>query len=467
MSDTVIPASFRDPSGFLFIRNNILYRQVNVAYKENYFRLMSSGLYERLVQERLMVPHEETDIPFCREREKEGYKVIRPEKIPFISYPYEWSFSQLKDAALTILKIQKLAFAKGMILKDASAYNIQFHQGNPILLDTLSFEDYKEGKPWVAYGQFCRHFLVPLALMSYTDVRLGQLLRIYIDGIPLDLAISLLPFSARRHISLYMHIFLHGWEQKRYEDSVNVPTGTSINPTTGRKVSRLGFQGIIESLEKAVKKMKWSPGGTAWGNYYNATNYSPTALEHKKELISAYIDRVTPRGVWDLGANNGLFSRIAAAKGIPTLAFDIDPSAVEMNYLSSREKGEKLMLPLLLDLTNPSPGIGWENIERASFIDRGPVDLILCLALVHHLAIANNVPFERIARFLSRICRFAVLEFVPKEDSQVQRLLATREDVFPTYTCASFEEEFSRYFNILDSTPLKDSKRSLYLLEKK
>lgn len=462
-SDAIISASFRDPCGFLFLRDNILYRQVNITYKENYLRLMDSGLYKRLVQEKLLVPHEEMAIPFCRDRENEGYKVLKPEKISFISYPYEWCFSQLKDAALTIIQIQKLAFEKGMILKDSSAYNIQFHRGKPVLIDTLSFEIYKEGEPWVAYGQFCRHFLAPLALMSYKDVRLNQLARIYIDGIPLDLAISLLPFSSRLSMSLYMHIFLHGWSQNRYENKALAPT----SPANSRNVSRLGFQGIIASLEKAVKKLEWKPGGTEWDNYYTATNYSPAALEHKKEILSGYIDRAIPGGVWDLGANTGLFSRIATNKGIPTVAFDIDPSAVEKNYLVAKEKGETLLLPLLQDLTNPSPGIGWDNRERTSFLGRGPVDLIFCLALVHHLAIANNVPLGRIALFLSRLCRFLVLEFIPKDDSQVQRLLATREDVFPTYTKESFEEEFSRYFNILDSILIKDSKRALYLLKKK
>lgn len=466
MSDTIIPASFRDPRGFLFLRDNILYRQVNTTYKENYLHLMTSGLYERLVQEKLLVPHEETAVPFCQDRETNGYKVLKPEKISFISYPYEWSFSQLKDAALTIMQIQKLAFEKGMILKDGSAYNIQFQRGKPVLIDTLSFEIYKEGEPWVAYGQFCRHFLAPLALMSYKDVRLNQLARIYIDGIPLDLAISLLPFSSRWNISLYMHIFLHGWSQKRYENRPPAFT-TSAGPTHARNVSRLGFQGIIASLEKAVMKLKWKPGGTEWDNYYDATNYLPTAIEHKKEILSGYIDRASPCDVWDLGANTGLFSRIAANKGILTMAFDIDPSAVEKNYLTAREKGETFILPLLQDLTNPSSGIGWDNLERTSLTGRGPVDLILCLALVHHLAIANNVPFGKMALFLSRLCRFLVLEFIPKDDSQVQRLLATREDVFPTYTKESFEKEFSHYFNILDSVFIKDSKRSLYLFKKK
>jgi ribosomal protein L11 methylase PrmA len=454
--DTINPGSFRDPDGFLFLRSGQLYRQVNLSCKENFDLFTGSGLYQELVNQELLIPHREVDIRFA-DQEK-GYKVIQPEVIPFISYPYEWSFSQLKDAALTTLSIQKTAFQHGMSLRDSSAYNIQFREGRPVFIDTLSFEKYKEGEPWVAYRQFCQHFLAPLALMSLRDIRLGQMLRIYIDGIPLDLTTSMLPASARLNLSLYMHIILHSKSQKRYK--------AKVPRKTGRKVSRMGFQGIIDSLANAVKKLNWKPEGTEWENYYNDTNYSTEALEHKKEIAAKYIDQVAPQTVWDVGANNGLFSRIAADKGIPTVAFDVDPSAVEKNYLHMKEKNEKHMLPLLLDLTNPSPGIGWENLERTSFMERGPVDLILSLALVHHLAISNNVPLGKIAAFFSQLCDHLVMEFVPKEDSQVQRLLATREDVFPNYTQGAFEKEFSFYFTIQESVKIKDSLRTLYLLKR-
>jgi hypothetical protein len=455
--DRVSPGSFRDPDGFLFSRCGQLYRQINLSCKEDFDAFMGSGLYQELVNQGLLIPHQEVDIPFADPGK--GYKVIQPEFIPFISYPYEWSFSQLKDAALTTLNIQKAAFLHGMSLKDSSAYNIQFREGKPVFIDTLSFEKYKEGEPWVAYRQFCQHFLAPLALMSLRDIRLGQLLRIYIDGIPLDLTTSLLPGSARFKISLYMHIVLHGKSQKRYEDKVP--------RKTGRKVSRMGFQGIIDSLENAVKKLNWKPEGTEWENYYQDTNYSAEAFEHKKAIVSKYIKHAAPQTVWDVGANNGLFSRIAADKGIPTVAFDIDPSAVEINYLHMKEKKEKHMLPLLLDLTNPSPGIGWENMERSSFLERGPVDLILSLALVHHLAISNNVPLGKMAAFFSKLCNRLVMEFIPKGDSQVQRLLATREDVFCDYTQEAFEREFSRYFSIRESIKIKDSIRTIYFFEEK
>ena len=320
-------ASFRDPSGFLFSRGGILYRQVNRAYADDYSRLMESGLYEKLVKAGLLVAHVEVDVPPADA--SLAFKIIQPERVPFISYPYEWSFTQLKDAALATLSIQKRALKVGMSLKDASAYNIQFVHGKPILIDTLSFEIYHEGKPWDAYRQFCQHFLAPLALMSHVDVRLGQLLRVYIDGIPLDLASRLLPASTRLNFGLLTHIHIHASAQTRYADADAKRVGESAIQRGG--MSKNAFIGLIESLEGAVKKLTWKPAGTEWGNYYDITNYSDAAFTHKKEIISGWLKKIAPASVWDLGANNGEFSRLASAAGIPTVAWDIDPSAVEQD----------------------------------------------------------------------------------------------------------------------------------------
>ena len=207
-------ASFRDPSGFLFTTDASLYRQVNQSYQQDFDHLMNSGLYNELVKAGLLISHQEVDIDPADPQS--CYKVLQPEEIEFISYPYEWCFSQLKDAALATLKIQKIALDYDMSLKDCSAYNIQFYSSRPLLIDTLSFERYNEGKPWDAYRQFCQHFLAPLSLMAYTDIRLSQLLRVYIDGIPLDLASRLLPSRARFNLSLLMHIYMHAASQQRY-----------------------------------------------------------------------------------------------------------------------------------------------------------------------------------------------------------------------------------------------------------
>jgi ribosomal protein L11 methylase PrmA len=454
-----ISASFRDPSGFLFQRDGVLFRQVNQSYQADYDRLMSSGLYERLIKGKKLIPHEENGTaPAVPEL---AYRVIQPEKVAFISYPYEWSFSQLKDAALLTLSIQKMALEYDLSLKDASAYNIQFHQGKAVLIDSLSFEAYQEGKPWVAYRQFCQHFLAPLALMALVDIRMSQLLRVYIDGIPLDLASKLLPWRTRLNFGLLAHVHLHASAQKRYADA---PDQSKEKST---QVGKMGLVGLIENLQKTMKSLTWMPKGTEWGEYYDATNYTRDAFDQKLVIVKAFVEQAQPSCVWDLGANTGVFSRISADAGILTISSDIDPAAVEKNYLDTKQKKEKNLVPLVLDLTNPSPAIGWGNAERDSFSGRGPVDLVMALALVHHLAISNNVPLPDVAKYFASLGRWLIVEFIPKEDSQVQRLLATREDIFPTYHQAGFEEAFQTRFSIQETRAIPGSKRVMYLMKTK
>jgi hypothetical protein len=460
-SDRRLGASFRDPSGFLFSREGVLYRQINKIYSENYDRLMSSKLYTRLVDSQLLIPHEEVSIE--PEDPSLAYKIIKPERLTFISYPYEWCFSQLKDAALATLAIQKLALESGMVLKDASAYNIQFHHGKPILIDTLSFEIYHEGEPWVAYRQFCQHFLAPLALISHRDVRLSQLLRVYIDGIPLDLTASLLPRKTRYGLGLAAHIHMHAAAQKRYADK---PVAKE-QPT--RKISKLQFMGLMDSLETTTRKLSWKPSGTEWGDYYTASSghYTSSAFEHKKQVVSQFLERIHPITIWDLGGNTGEFSRLATGMGSYTIAFDIDPAAVEQNYLKVKKNKDTLMLPLVMDFTNPSPSLGWHNQERHSLLERAPADALLALALIHHLAISNNVPLPLLAEYFQSLGKWLVIEWVPKDDSQVQKLLASRQDIFSDYHQESFEAAFGNYFHIKEKVSIQDSPRVLYLLERK
>lgn len=453
---STVESSFRDPSGFVFFKGDTLYRQVNKTYSDDYDHLMSSGLYDSLVNSGLLITHEQADLNLAISNS--AYKIIKPDRIDFISYPYEWCFSQFKDAALITLAIQKKAFEFGMTLKDSSAYNIQFINCKPIFIDTLSFEKYNKGQLWTAYKQFCQHFLAPLALMSYTDIRLGRLMSAYIDGVPLDLASKLLPFRSYLKFSMFSHIHLHAKTQKKY-------SGKQVD-VKSRKISSFNFRALIESIELAVKKLKWSPTGTEWGDYYDDTNYSNEAMSEKEKLVFDFLQRIKPNSTWDIGANTGVFSHLASRAGSKTVAFDIDPAAVEKNYRYGVANDKDPLLPLLLDITNPSSGIGWNNNERMSILDRGPVDAVLALALIHHLAISNNLPLEKIASFLSSICRRLIIEFVPKQDSQVQRLLATREDIFPNYTYENFEETFKKFFEIQDSVKIADSHRTLYLMQR-
>ncbi|HJR19496.1 MAG TPA: SAM-dependent methyltransferase [Actinomycetota bacterium] len=453
--------SFRDPSGFVFRRDGDLLRQINEVHRQHWDHLASSGLYDALVGNGLMVPHQEVDLALAAT--SDAYKVIRPEPVPFISYPYEWSFGQLKDAARATLQIQRTAIEHGMSLRDASAYNIQWLRGKPVLIDTLSFETLRDGEPWVAYRQFCQHFLAPLALAAYRDVRLLQLSRVHLDGVPLDLARELLPRRSKLRASLLLHIHAHAKSQKRHagED----PRASA----KGRKLSTRGLQGIIASLDSAVRALDWQPPKTVWTDYYaEADHYTAEATDHKRRLVSKLVEETAPSSVWDLGGNVGAFARIATAQGIPTVCFDIDPGCVEAAYRDAVVRdGDANLLPLVMDLTNPSPRIGWENTERDSLADRGPADLALALALVHHLAIGNNVPLERVADFFADLTDKLIIEFVPKSDPKAIVLLRARDDIFPHYTADGFEAAFSKRFNIERREPIVSSERSLYLMRRR
>jgi len=369
----------------------------------------------------------------------------------------------LKDAALLTLRIQKMAIEFGMSLKDASAFNIQFINGKPVLIDTLSFEKYSEGKPWVAYKQFVEHFLSPLALISMVDIRLNRMTATYLDGIPVEIASKLLPFRSRLNMSLLIHIVAHASTQRRYADK---KLDASV---TSRRFTKTSLLGLLESLEGVIRGMQWSPKGTQWEDYYDEdkNNYNDVSLQHKAALVKEYLMKVKPKTVWDMGANTGFFSRIGVELGANVLSFDIDYGALEKHYQKIKAQNDQRILPLFSDFTNPTPAVGWENDERMSLLQRGPADAVLALALTHHLAISNNLPFLHIASGFAKIGKHLIVEFIEKEDSQVQLLLANREDIFDEYTKEHFEKAFLEHFTINRSVSIKGSKRTLYLMERR
>jgi hypothetical protein len=456
MSWQAVEGSFRDPSGFVYTRDGTLFRQVNSGFRQTFEAFLASGLCDELVRDGLLVPHELVSLEYSAT--PQAYAVLRPERLPFISYPYEWSFGQLQDAAALTLQIQERALGKGFTLRDSSAYNIQFRGGRPIFIDTLSFEPWEEGKPWAAYKQFCEHFLLPLTLMSATDIRCGTLLRSYVDGIPLDLGSRLLPHRSWTSLSAVLHIHLHAWAQGRYAGSA------VTSAAKGKSMSQRSLLTLIKNLSTATQRLSWRPSGTEWADYTSDNNYSDAASRSKREMVVAHLAAVKPKTVWDLGANTGEYSRAARESAGYVVSFDVDPAAVERNYRRVRSEKETGILPLLLDLTNPSPAQGWAGRERLSLEQRGPADAVLALALVHHLAIGNNLPLERIASYFRRLGRHLVIEFVPKSDSQVSRLLLSRPDIFPGYTKEGFEEAFQRHYHIQSVARVADSERWLYAM---
>jgi hypothetical protein len=451
-----VEGSFRDPSGFVYTRDGTLYRQINTSFRQRFEAFLASGLYDELAREGLLVPHEQVGLEFAASQD--AYAVIRPQRVDFISYPYEWSFGQLQDAASLTLEIQARALARGFTLRDSSAYNVQFQDGRPVLIDTLSLEPLEAGRAWDAYKQFCEHFLLPLTLMSMRDVRCNTLLRSYLDGIPLDLGSRLLPRRTWMSVSSLLHIHLHAWAQGRY-------ARTAVSSAAkGRTMSRKGLLTLVKNLGDAVRRLSWRPAGTEWADYTTDNNYSETAARSKRNLILSHLGESRAGTVWDLGANTGDYSRAARETASLVVSFDVDPAAVERNYRRVRSEGETGILPLLLDLTNPSPAQGWAGRERLSLEERGPADVVLALALIHHLAIGHNLPLEKVASYLVKLGKVLIIEFVPKSDPQVARLLLSRPDIFPAYTKEGFEKAFSRCFRIQAAAQIDDSQRWLYCM---
>ena len=456
--------SFRDPSGFVFSSGGVVHRQVNAGFEAHYQRLVDSGLYDDLVRDRLLIPHVEVDLRLPDA--PEAFAVLRPEQIPFISYPYEWCFSQLKAAALLTLELQRRAIERHLVLRDASAYNVQFIGCRPVFIDTLSFGPYEEGTPWAPYRQFCEHFLAPLALIAFTHQSLGQLSRIHIDGVPLDVASSLLPLSSRLQPGLLTHLHLHS---RSLVTGTRQHTDAAATRHPQQRVSRTALLGLIDSLRRTILRLAWKPPQTVWSTYTSHTNYSETAQAHKLALTGEWLatlnSRTPIRTIWDVGANTGTYSQSAAAcTSAQIVALDLDHGAVEQQYQECASRGEERILPLLQDLRNPSPAAGWHHAERRSLVERGPADVALALALVHHLAIGANVPLDDIAAFFSRICKTLIIEFVPQEDSQVRRMLTLRGDLFAGYSRASFERAFRRVFRLEQSTQIAGTERVLYLM---
>lgn len=453
-------SSFRDPGNSVFTQEDKVFRVFKEHSIKDYIYFMQTGLYQHLVEKKMIVSHKESINELLKAQYPESKGIIEVEKIPFISYPYEWSFSQLKEAALLTLEICKTALKYGMILKDASAYNVQFSKSKPIFIDTGSFAIYNEGQTWDGYKQFCCHFLAPLSLMSHVDIRLNQLLKHNIDGIPLDLTSKLLPLKTWMSPALLIHIHFHAKIQNHYAADT-----THFNATKSNKqISKLGLLSIIDNIQSYIQKLNLKKINTEWSEYYSNTNYSDESIQHKVDLITKWTQILKPDTVWDLGGNTGLFSRAASRIAKNVICFDLDPLAIDINYRKNCTSEQKI-LPLLLDLTNPSPAIGWANHERSNLLERGPVDTVMALAIIHHLSISNNIPLSLIADYFSKLGKNLIIEFIPKSDSQVKKLLLSRKDIFPNYNEEGFRDEFGRYFVFEQEESIKNTERKIFLLK--
>jgi hypothetical protein len=452
------PASYKDPAGFVFASNGQYYRQVNQVYAPDYDLLMQSGLYQQLVNQGWLLPHTETADP-APEAESGAYKILLPQQLPFISYATEWSFGQLKAAALLTLRIMQAAMQKGMILKDATPYNVQFVKGSAVFIDTLSFEKYDEAKPWVAYRQFCETFLYPPLIEYYTGMPVHKTAVAYPDGIPAAIAARLLPRRTRFKMSVWMHVFLPASVAARQQ-----PTNTK--PARAAAFNRRKMDNLISHLLLVTEKLTMKPQ-TTWSDYYTHTILGGDYLKKKTEAVRHLLGGAQYNTLLDLGCNDGVFSRLAENFARRVIAADSDAGCIHNLFLSFAAAPVVNMHPLIFDVAQPAPATGFMNRERSSALQRMQADMVLALALVHHLCVGGYLGFSDVAQLLAQLAPELVIEFVLQEDEKVQQLLRQSIRNFGWYTQPNFESAFTQHFKILQCITLIEGKRILYKMVRK
>jgi len=451
-------SSFRDPSGYIFEQDGTLLRAVNPVYFWQYRSLTNSGFYKKLMDNGLLIPHDEISAD-------DSQIILKPERIAFFSYPYEWSFGQYKHAALHTLKLQKYCLQNGWSLKDATAFNITFHKGAPVFVDTLSFDPYTEGEPWRAYKQFLMHFLAPLVLAKYYGNDMLKSLQQYIDGIPLQKVAKMLPYRTRFSPVLYTNIFLTA----KYDAKYSSDEGGSEKKVS---ITRKQQEKILDALYNYIKDLELDEK-TQWKDYYSITNYDAEAFEYKKQLVKKWFALINASKAVDLGGNDGTFSRVLKDDATELLVTDIDPNAVNHNYNQVLKNKERNILPLVSDLLNPAPGIGFNNRERSPLqqrIKEAGYDVALALALIHHISLTGNVPFAMSAEMFASLTPYLIIEFPDREDSWVSFLLKSKREFaghFDYYNLKNFEAGYGLYYETIEKQQIPGTHRTMFLLKRK
>ncbi|MEW2329069.1 class I SAM-dependent methyltransferase [Micromonospora chersina] len=454
------PGSFRDPGNRVFHRAGEVLRGLDERSARDWRALAASDFFRDLLaggqvcgtQEVFPTP---VDVPWAA--------VLRHERIPFVSHPYEWSYGMLRDAALLHLEVLRAALAAGFTTKDGSAYNVQWRGARPVFIDVGSFEAARDGEPWAGYRQFCQTLLYPLLVQAHLGLDFQPFLRARIDGIEPDQMRRLFGGARRWRAGVLTHVHLHGAMQDR-----NAEASTSAVRAQLRAAgySRELALATVRGLAKLVRRLDHRPGESHWSDYQRTCAYSVPDRQVKEHFVDRAVAATGPGRVLDLGANDGRYARIAARHADHVVAVEQDPAVVDALYRALRDEGERRILPLVMDLADPSPGGGWRGVERASFADRARADVVLALAVVHHLAIGRNVPLPEVLNQLAALTVTGgslVVEFVHPEDPMARRLLANKPDgIFPDYRREAFESLLAARGRVVARTELPSGTRTLY-----
>ena len=458
------PGSFRDWDSRVFVSDDAVHRALTEVGLSDWEALAASDVFHGFAARGELVATERADDAVLSQLQRldpEGgwVGVLNHERLPFVSYPYEWSFSMLKDAAMLQLELESAALAEGLTLKDATPYNVQWRGSQAVFVDVGSFERARDGEPWAGYRQFCMLFLYPLLLEAYRGVAYQPWLRGSIDGIP---PTEFRAFFGRRDAlrrGMLRHVFLHASLERRYAHRGAEVRGDLERAGFDRRV----VEATVASLGKLVGGLHARTGDSTWRAYESTCTYDERETAAKEDFVRRAAGTARHRLVWDLGCNEGRYSRIAAAHADFVVALDSDRVVVDALYNALKADEDRAILPLVVDLADPSPAIGWDSAERKTLLERGRPDLTLCLALVHHMSISRNIPLRELVRWLRELDSAVVIEFPHRSDPMVERLLGSkREEAHPDYSLETFEELLRARFHVVDSLELPSATRTLY-----
>ncbi|MCF6224863.1 MAG: class I SAM-dependent methyltransferase [Xanthomonadales bacterium] len=459
-SARVNAGSFRDRDGRVYHYEGRVFRGLSKSALETYQKLSDKKFYKKLVAAnkivgtKLLLPE---DNPLPEDIKSQWVGFLEHEQVAVISYPYEWTFSMLKSAAILQLQLVERAVSNGFTLKDATPYNIQFVNSKPIFIDIPSFEALQQGAPWAGYKQFCEMFLFPLLLQAYKGCNFQPFMRASIDGVPVQTASSLFSLRDRFRKGVMSHVWLQAKMDQRHGSSAENVRSSLKSAGFNRELILVN----VRKLQKLIKNLKWKASGSEWGDYTQFHNYSDSDHLLKESFIRDAVTTEKPDVVWDIGCNTGQFSRIAAAECKQVVATDIDHVAVERLYLDPNKPLN--ILPLVQNVADPSPNWGWRNRERSDLQTRSKPDLVLCLALIHHVVMTANIPLEEFIEWLAGLTKKLVIEYVSRKDDKVITLLRNKEDKYQDYSQPELERHLKKYYVIKKSLKVNDGNRTIYL----
>ena len=457
------PASFRDPAARVLRHDGQILRYLTSAALRDFETLSATRFYREFTDSGRLVATELASSPETPSLSDPWVAVLRHQTIPVVSYPYEWCFSMLQDAALLQLDLQAAALDEGMTLKDATPFNIQWLGVRPVFIDIGSFKTPEPGEPWAGYRQFCEMFLYPLFLQAYKDVPFHPWLRGSLEGVEAGHINSLLSARDRLRPGVLTHVYLLSKIQSRYE---------ATQRNVRKDLRSAGFSAKmvkhnVLGMRRIVERLTWSRARSTWSNYAQCNTYEQADRERKKRFIVRAAASAPRSCVWDLGCNTGEYSRAVSECADLVVAVDADHLAIEHLYRALKAEPGSKILPLVGNLTDPSPGLGWRHRERQTFEERSRPDLILALALIHHLAIGRNVPLPELVAWFASFEADVVIEFVVPEDAMVKQLLRNRDELDFGYTQDCFEAAAAEHFVIAETERLQSGTRTIYYLRPK